>query len=341
MSLKVAIIGFGIMGERHYHSLIKYGVDQIYLVRRNAQKVDLPGILGVYDNLAELLKVNDIDAALINTPSSLHYRDLQTCLEQRIPVLVEKPVVTSKEDAEGILELYRLHQEPLVMVGYDLRFTPVMRRIKELLTEIDLGKFYFCQWDAGGFLPGWRPGRDYREMYSARAELGGGVAMDLSHEVDGMLWYFGLPGSVFAKISSRSSLEIDTDDFCFMSFEYPERNFTVNITVDYCRVPFTRTVKLVAENGTLFADEVKQEITWYPVKGDAEILSHKVLVEETPFNLEIKNFLDCIKANDKNLNQGTDLVTGLDVVGIIEKARESSGRQQSLPVDGNCLFSRS
>ncbi len=323
--LKVAVVGFGVMGRRHFDSLKKYGLQEIYLVRRRAAPPKGVAAAGICESLIDLADQVPLDGVIICTPSSLHGRDLMTCLKMGLPVLTEKPVVADMAEAKSVWSLQRSRSRILAAVGYDLRYTPTTLRFFELLTELDLGRPYFCQWDAGGYLPLWRPGRDYRSFYSARRELGGGVALDLSHEVDGMIWYFGLPERVMGRIFRRSDLEIDSDDLAFMFFEYDAPPLTVNITVDYLRRPFTRRLRLVAEKGTLVGDEVAQRIWWHPVAGEGGLIFQANRAEETPFNQEIKNFLECLLSREAAW-RGADLVSGLNTVGLVAAAAESHRR---------------
>src|SRR2546421_323520 len=62
------------------------------------------------------------------------------------------------------------------------------------------------------WLPGWRPGRDYRATYSASRALGGGVLRDMSHELDYPSWLFGPWRRLTALGGHLSPLEIESDD---------------------------------------------------------------------------------------------------------------------------------
>ena len=75
-----------------------------------------------------------------------------------------------------------------------MRFLGAVRHIKEQLAKNLLGDIYFAQIEAGQYLPLWRE-RDYTESYSAHKSKGGGVALDLSHEIDYMRYLFGNPCS--------------------------------------------------------------------------------------------------------------------------------------------------
>ena len=89
-----------------------------------------------------------------------------------------------------------------------------MRKIKEIIRVKKLWSIHvFC----GSFLPDWRPGRDYRETSSARRDAGGGVLLDLSHELDYAQWLAG-PIDVDHAVNEKvSDLEIETDDLLLLS----------------------------------------------------------------------------------------------------------------------------
>ena len=62
------------------------------------------------------------------------------------------------------------------------------------------------------YLPDWRPGVDYRTVYSAHKALGGGVTIDLIHEWDYLVDLFGVPQKLYNFKGTYSDLEIDSDD---------------------------------------------------------------------------------------------------------------------------------
>jgi predicted dehydrogenase len=70
------------------------------------------------------------------------------------------------------------------------------------------------------YLPEWRPGRDYRATSSAQRSLGGGVLRDLSHEIDLLHHFVGVPTRAFSTLSRLGDLEIDTEDTVSVQFEF-------------------------------------------------------------------------------------------------------------------------
>ena len=102
-------------------------------------------------------------------------------------------------------------------VAYNLRFLPVFREIERILREAVIGQTLFVRIEAGQHLGAWRPARPYALGYSASTARGGGVALDLSHELDYMRMLFGHPIAccgaprVFRKPRHRESGHVRRD----------------------------------------------------------------------------------------------------------------------------------
>ncbi len=124
--------------------------------------------------------------------------------------------------------------------------------VKELIiNEVNV----YC----GSYLPDWRPGINYRQSYSADPAKGGGVHLDLIHEVDYIYWLFGKPLSVRSFKSCTSSLGIDATDYANFILTYEK--FSVNIILNYYRRDPKRTVELVCDNGTYLVDLLKNSVS--------------------------------------------------------------------------------
>ena len=116
-----------------------------------------------------------------------------------------------------------------IAVGYNLRFNPVIEFIKEIITKQNIWNVnVFC----GSNLEEWRENIDYKESSSAQREKGGGVLLDLSHEIDYVRWLFGDFNINYAYNSKISDLEIDTDDFLHFS-GHSECNTQIQVTLNY------------------------------------------------------------------------------------------------------------
>ena len=111
---------------------------------------------------------------------------------------------------------------------------------------------------SSSYLPDWRPGKDYRETYSARQELGGGVAIDLIHEWDYLKYVFGMPRRIVHFCGKKSALEIETDDTALYLAEYAD--MFVELHLDYFGRKIIRECMLFTDKETVTADLVAHEI---------------------------------------------------------------------------------
>lgn len=199
--MKICIVGFGSIGKRHCENFLEHGHTVAIVSRRdlNVDKVDK-----IYPRISKMLENFSADVVFICSETSKHLEDHKELLENNFKgkILIEKPLYTNLKNAPK----KRLSN---TYVSYNLRFSPLVKKLKEVLKD---EKVLNASFYAGQYLPNWRPDRDYRETYSAKKELGGGVLLDLSHELDLAQYLFG-PILKFASLSQKAShLEIDSDD---------------------------------------------------------------------------------------------------------------------------------
>jgi predicted dehydrogenase len=165
-------------------------------------------------------------------------------------VLVEKPLFHCFQETKPneFLQTY---------VAYNLRFHPVIQRLKALLTE---EKIISVLAYVGQYLPGWRPQRDYRQSYSAKKEQGGGVLRDLSHELDYLLWLLEGWERLAAQGGHFSPLEINSEDVIAFIMETP-RCPVVNVQLNYLDRMTRRFIVVNTAEHTIEADLVRGTLT--------------------------------------------------------------------------------
>ena len=218
MSLTAFVIGYGSIGKRHVDILNE--MDEFNRVAVLSSQTGLP-----YETITSLENIPGLnpDYVVIASPTTQHcpqLKFLEAHLEGR-KILVEKPLFEVFHDY-GI-------KNNQVYVGYNLRFHPLLQKIKDAATGRRLWNIQvFC----GSYLPDWRSGRDYRDTSSARRVAGGGVLLDLSHELDYVQWLAG-PLEVEHAVSGKvSDLEIDSDDLLLLSGK-TEGGAHVHISLNY------------------------------------------------------------------------------------------------------------
>lgn len=221
MSFSALVVGFGSIGKRH--AGILSAMDDVFRVWVLSSQSNLP-----YETLTSLDDVPclDPDYVVLASQTDQHFIQLKF-LERHLngkKILVEKPLFYSMTE-------FKVRNNEVV-VGYNLRFHPLLQKIRELCLGRSLWSInVFC----GSYLPDWRPCRNYRETSSARKASGGGVLLDLSHELDYIQWLAG-PLEVEHAVSAKvSDLEIDSDDLLLFSGR-AQNGVCVQISLNY----FTR-----------------------------------------------------------------------------------------------------
>jgi predicted dehydrogenase len=196
--VKALIIGYGSIGARHARLLAELGCRTAVV---SSREVDFPV---TYHNLAEAITAELPDYVVIANPTNQHHSTLLMLAQLGYTgtVLVEKPVFNRYMVVQS-----QIFKE--VFVAYNLRFHPIIQRLKALLEG---ERILSVQAYVGQYLPDWRPTSDYRASYSASAEQGGGALRDLSHELDYLTWMLGGWERVSALGGHFSSLEITSDD---------------------------------------------------------------------------------------------------------------------------------
>ncbi len=193
-----------------------------------------------------------VDLAVLATPSANHVALLPTLIELEWPLLIEKPVVTELADCHQITELLDRASTSVRVAGFNLRYLPSLRAMRDVIVGGELGRPVHASFTAGQWLPAWRPSVDYRTVYSAVADRGGGVELDLSHEFDVARWFFGDLEIEFARSGRFSDLEITSNDAAIAILEPPlGRGPVVSITLDYLARPRVRRYEVVGDRGRL------------------------------------------------------------------------------------------
>ncbi len=253
--MKVLVIGYGSIGARHARILSNsLGCDTAVLSGRD---VDFPL---VYHFLDDALDQHAPDYVVIANQTNLHHETLTRLVLAGFAghVLIEKP----------IFEVKRLMPAGAfrhVAVAYNLRFHPLIRKLRELVSGLNILSVNAY---VGQYLPTWRPSDNYRRSYSANRTKGGGVLRDLSHELDYLTWLFGEWESMATLGGHFSSLEIDSEDL-FVLLAQTSRCAAMTIQMSYLDRSATRRVIVNTPDHTIEINLIGGTIT---VDGEVEMI---------------------------------------------------------------------
>lgn len=246
--MNVLIVGLGSIAKKHITALRQIDPDiAIYALRSSATAVKYDRVQNIF-SLSELESVS-LDFVIISNPTAEHKKTIESLLPLKCPLFIEKPLYHSL-DVEKLLQQVE-DSGLLTYVACNLRFLECIRFIKEelknkslIINEVNA----YC----GSYLPEWRPGTDFTKSYSAIPQAGGGVHIDLIHELDYLYWLFGKPNEVHRVFRNRSSLGIEAYDYANYCLEYD--CFCASVILNYFRKDAKRTLELVCDNGTWEVD---------------------------------------------------------------------------------------
>ncbi|MEY4564107.1 MAG: hypothetical protein RLZZ618_3384 [Pseudomonadota bacterium] len=262
--MHVLMVGTGSIGRRHMASLRRL-VPEVHfdVLREDGRSRDVSelGEVTVSSSLSEAVAKRP-DLMVIANPSSMHLRFLLAAIEHGIPFYAEKPLLTDAAELQALQAAVATAGAalPVNIVGCNLRFLPSLRELHRTVTSGELGTVVRASFEAGQWLPDWRPTQDYRQSYSARRELGGGVLFDLIHEIDAARWILGDFSSVQAQLARCSSLEIETEDSACLLLR-AQRGALATVQLDYVSRRSFRRYRVVGDQASAEWDLPSRTLT--------------------------------------------------------------------------------
>lgn len=299
--MKVLIIGFGSIGKRHYDVLSQLSeVQNIDLVTKQNIENKI-----CYKKLEVVNNINQYDYFVIASETNKHFEQLKF-LEQNVKnklFFCEKPLFESKK----YLEI----KNNKLFIGYVLRFHPLLEKLKEFVKN---EKILLVNAKCGQYLPSWRPNTDYKNCYSAKKEEGGGVLLDLSHELDYVQWLCGKINEIKSYQVKISDLEISSDDLT-MLLGKTNQDILVNISIDYISKITHRKLLVETFEHTYELDFISNKLIKKDKNGLEEIYSFSNLERNYMFE---KMHLDIFN-QQKNVCTFKEALEVMDTISTIQE----------------------
>jgi predicted dehydrogenase len=250
--MHLLIVGSGSVGKRHARNFGRLGCEISCVDPRLERMAELSGEVGVVQNFSSLedaLESGGFDAVAVCSPPHVHVAQTRACLQAGLPVLLEKPLSPVLQEAAQLRDLQQRTRIP-VLLGYTWRWQTQLRKVRDLLSQNDIGALRHVRFVMSAHLADWHPWERYQDFFMARRDLGGGALLDESHWTDLAQWMFGLPEAVAARVEKISGLEIDSDDNVDMFLSYAN-GLRVYLHLDLYGRPHEKTITFVGENGTI------------------------------------------------------------------------------------------
>jgi predicted dehydrogenase len=258
------------------------------------------------------------DLVFVCTPPIFHVVQALAAVKAGAHVFIEKPL---SDCLQGVEELAAEAdaRDRTVQVGYNLRFHPGIRKLKDLVDKGTLGRILWAQVEAGQYLPDWRPWQDYRQSYTARKELGGGILLDGSHELDYITWLLGTPVEVMSMTAKVSALDVNVEDCASVLLRFAS-GCQADVHLDFVQRSYSRRCKLAGEKGTAVWDFTSREVKLFSAEtGLWQIFSYDFEPNQMYIS-EVEDFLRCVGNRERPL---VDLQQATDVLRLVLTAKKS------------------
>lgn len=297
-SLKVCFIGYGSIAKRHISNLYKLCKDKkielsIDVLRHSKVSEASVDEKLRYINLVKyghLNKDDFYDVIFITNPTSEHYKTLKKYMNNAKMFFLEKPACSYVD----LSKMSKLNIDPnKVYVACPLRYKKVIQYLK---SKVDLKDVISVRSICSSYLPDWRKGTDYTKTYSANKKLGGGVRLDLIHEIDYLRYIFGSPLKVICKYGKYSKLNVNTEDLAVYILEYKSK--IVELHLDYFGKSPKRELEVYTNNEVINANLIDNNIRFI---NKNEMISFKETRDNFQMS-ELKYFLDIYYGKRNNGN---------------------------------------
>ena len=320
---RVLIAGLGSIGRRHLRNLTRLGVSDITLLRSHDVSLDEMPHLPVVTTIDEGLAMNP-DLVLVCTPTSQHFDVAIPAARAGRDLFIEKPLSDSWDRIGDLADEIRAHGI-YASVGFDLRFDPGLERVKQLIDGGVIGKVVAIQAQVGQYLPDWRPDQDYRTSVTARREAGGGVILELSHELDYVSWLVGPVAQVSCVAGKISDLDIETEDTAAIVLRFMDGAIgTVHLDCVQ-RIP-SRTCRVIGTNGTITWDYHSSEVQWFDAaRGVWDRFEYAGFTRDDRFVAEMRHLLACTQ---RLATPKVNIVSAARTLAVVLAAKQAAATER-------------
>jgi predicted dehydrogenase len=325
---KIAIIGLGSIGKKHLKILkkIRPGIEVFLVTSRNNKIFEEKRLIEKkFFSLDKALKMN-LDAGIICSPAPFHLNQASKFIKKKVPVLIEKPLSNSLDGIKNFKKLAN-NSSTKILIGYILRFSKSLNFFYNMIKSGEIGHTISVQIKCLSYLPDWRPNQDYLNSVSAKKKLGGGVLLELSHELDYANWLFGPFLNINAKILNTGTFNIDVEDDVKLKL-MTKNKYPVSIHLSFSSKKNIRQCTIKSSRGILIWDGIKNSVTW---NSNCGTVNNWIFKNENQkmFKSQIEHFLSCIENNE---NPKVTVNNAIDALKLIHAARRSQKVKQKIEI---------
>lgn len=293
--MKHLIIGGGSIGKRHLKNLLSLGEKELFCLKRSYDRKfeeDYHCVVLSSDEEARQLKP---DAIYVCNPTSLHHEGFFLAQETKSHIFMEKPLIHDEHLLKKVIKQWA--NDRVFFIGFVLRYHPLLKIIKEKINERVIGDVFSARFEFGSYLPNWHSGEKASEGYAGIKSLGGGVINTVTHELDLMIYLFGIPESVVAAKTNLGHLQIDVEELAEAIFSYRWGFATLHL--DFLQKDYDRQIRVLGTEGKISWNWPDSKVIINRNSQPEEIIEMKLDTNQLYID-ELKDFLNLINTNKIN-----------------------------------------
>jgi scyllo-inositol 2-dehydrogenase (NADP+) len=212
--IEVGLIGFGLAG-RAFHAPVIRAVPGLHLAailqRKGREAAENYPDVRIVRSLDELLAMKEVRLVVIATPNDTHYSLARQCLEAGRDVVVDKPFATTLKEVESLVQLAK-EAGRLLTVYQNRRYDGDFQAIRQLVADGTLGRIVRFETHYDRYRPQLKP-----DAWRETARAGSGILFDIGpHLIDHTVVLFGLPDAVTADVRIERENAVADDAFDIM-----------------------------------------------------------------------------------------------------------------------------
>ncbi len=336
--MNALFLGLGSIGQRHLRNL--YALDKktnFYAIRKKfftpnlnkknqviktdiKKKYNIRYFKSLYDFKKSKIK---IDLAFICTPSNFHVDEAIWLAKRNINIFVEKPLGSSLKNIQKLKSQLIKNKKLKHMMGYQLKFNPIILKLKSLLDKKIIGEVWYVDIHHGENINDFHPYESYEHSYAARKDQGGGVVLCQIHEIDYLLFLFKdhkikIKNSFLNKVTD---LKINVEDTFTSTLLLSKNNKKTicNIHLNFYERPKKRKINILGKLGKISCDLHSGDVFVYK-NNNVKKFKFKFDRNEI-FKKQLGYFLNSIKKN-KKISNSFDVLNGISSLKLALKLKK-------------------
>lgn len=343
-TINLVLVGLGLIGKRHADIIEKTEDSKLLAIvdpSEDAHNYAIEKNLPIYGSLEDMFLEQSPDGIILATPTPLHSKQGLICINKKCPVMIEKPIANSSQEACELVEKAENMGVP-VLVGHHRRYNPIIQKAKNIIVSGEIGivravhaNCWFYKSD------------EYFNVAPWRKKAGAGpISVNLAHDIDLLRHFCGEIETVQAQ-AVDSIRGFQNEDVAGALLKFRDGAIGTISVSDSIVSPWSweMTSKenpiypstqescylIGGSHGSLSIPDLnlwshKSERDWWKPLSS----STKDFKPADPLYKQINHFLNVIKKEEKPIVSGRE---GLLTLRVIEAIQKSALTQKSVKVE--------